>query len=127
MSLIDTPTNCNLHTIKFYIISKGSITILNPVAKLGIRSFIENRQEDEVTQELAEKSFFYGPIGQHHRAIYVGETVFLIYQREFNTSIWAVPYEVEVTSKSIIGGKIRTPLAIKLKKKVHLIKIVSSP
>lgn len=100
VSLIDTPNNCILHTIKFSLTNKGTITIINPVAKLGIRSFIGNTQENEVVHDLVEKSFFDGPLVKHHRAVDVGETIFFIYQREFHASIWAVTYEVEVTSST---------------------------
>lgn len=100
LQLIETPANSILHVIKIHFINKGSTTIWNPTATTGIHRFSKVKEFDyELIHGLKEVSFFEdgGKITSY--MIDPGEKNYFSLNHEYDKSIWAVSYDVQVTSK----------------------------
>ena len=98
--VIEAPNDRFLHVIRFAMINKGTITIWNPVAKIRIKSFVENEVHTQFIRDLKESSSFDEMDEKHNCILDVGEKGFFYCHMDFHKSIWAVSYEVEITANN---------------------------
>lgn len=100
VTLIETPNDSYLHTVKFSIINNGNVTIWNPTAKIGIKKFGPTIDiEKEVIEGVIEKSFFDNEVTPRYYMVDPGEKTFFVQQFELEKKFWGVSYDIEVVSR----------------------------
>lgn len=102
VSLIETPQKKIMHVVSVSILNLGSLTIWNPVAKIGIKQFNDTKQNQDLIVEKFHSESYFKDKGRSEPVIDVGEKGYYMIWHEFDTSTWAVTYTVELTSS---GGQ----------------------
>ncbi len=108
VQLIETPNDSILHSVNCFLINKGSTTIWNPTTRIGIKRFyINNTITQEVVDGIREKSFFDEREFDRY-FVDPGEKIIFLNQQEHDYNVWAVLYEIEISSKSKATWKTAT-------------------
>jgi hypothetical protein len=98
-SVIETPQKTLFHILTVSMTNKSNITIWHPEAKLVIRKFSPDKnQNEELVDDFYESDHFKND--KMDAIIDSGETASYVIWREFETKVWAVAYSVEITSDS---------------------------
>ena len=102
VSLIETHDNRILHVVTLSILNIGSLTIWNPVAKIGIKQFNETKLNNDLIVDKFRSEAYFKDKGRSETVIDVGEKGYYMIWHEFETTTYAVTYIAEVTSS---GGQ----------------------
>lgn len=94
ITLIESPNNSYLHSLRISIKNIGSFAIWNPVITLSIIKHEGEAETTEVINDIQENMAVTGE--KYDNVINPGETASIFFRKEIPGNIWAVNYKAQI-------------------------------